>query len=50
MDAVLAGLRFRNGKEQEQEARAVGRDKADLVVGLVVDVPVQCGRPEARQP
>src|SRR6476646_1240569 len=49
MDAVLSGLRLRNGKEQEAEARSVGRDKADLSVGLVMDVPVQRGSPEARQ-
>src|SRR5437870_2293098 len=49
MDPVLSGLRLRNGKEQEQEARSVRRDKADLFVGLVLDVPVQRGSPEARQ-
>src|SRR5437763_399703 len=49
MDSVLSGLRLRNGSELEQEARSVRRDKADLFVGLVIDVPVQRGSPEARQ-
>src|SRR5947207_649608 len=49
MDPVLALLRLRNRQEQEQEARSVRGDKADLLIGLVVDVPVQSASPEARQ-
>src|SRR6187200_1090374 len=49
MDPLLSGFRLRNRKEQDQEARSVRGDKADLVVGLVIDVPVQSRSPEARQ-
>jgi hypothetical protein len=46
MDRVLRGLRFRDREEDQDEASAVGWQYADLVVGLVVDLPTQGARPE----
>ncbi len=50
VDSVLTRLPLRDQTEQDPEARVVGRDEGDLVVGLLPDVPAQRLGPELGEP
>jgi hypothetical protein len=47
MDAILARLLLRDRPKQDPESGVIRRHETDLVMGLVVDPPVQSSGPEA---
>ncbi len=49
MVTVLARLLVRDWLEENSESRVIRWNETDLVMGLVVDLPVQRVGPEARE-
>src|SRR5712691_2105943 len=49
IDAILPRLPLRNRRELDPESGVVRRHETDLIMGLVVDLPVQSVGPEARE-
>src|SRR5207249_11017283 len=49
MNAILARLPLRDRLELDPESGVIRRHETDLIMGLVLDLPVQSAGPEARE-